>query len=179
MIKDKKIIFFDGDGTLWYPKKTKRTIVPHWIYKITGRNDAHLKELILTPGTLQSLKKIKKNKIITIILSTHPEAGNLADEFLKKNVKYLGIYEYFDEIHTTDPEHKSKGEFIIKILKKRGLAKNKALMIGDNYFYDYCSAKKVGVEAILIDSDYLYKSARKKTNRIVSDLRNIINFSRL
>lgn len=179
MIKDKKIIFFDGDGTLWYPKKTKRTIAPQWIYKITGHKDAHLKELVLAPGTLQLLKKIKKNKIITIILSTHPEAGNLADEFLKRNVKYLGIYEYFDEIHTTDPEHKSKGESIIKILKERGLTKNKALMIGDNYFYDYYSAKKVGVEAVLIDSEYLYEPARKKTYRIVSGLKDIVNFSRL
>lgn len=178
MIKDKKIIFFDGDGTLWYPKKTKRTIAPQWIYKIVDRKDAHLKELIITPGTLQSLKTIKKKKIITIILSTHPEAGKSADEFLKRNVKYLGIYEYFDEIHTTEPEHKSKGEFIVKILKERGLAKNKALMIGDNYFYDYRSAKKVGVEAILIDSDYLYKPARKETDKIVSGLSDIVNFFR-
>lgn len=29
---NKKIIFFDGDGTLWYPKKTKWTKKPHLIY---------------------------------------------------------------------------------------------------------------------------------------------------
>lgn len=179
MIKGKKIIFFDGDGTLWYPKKTKRAVAPQWIYKLAGCKDAHLKELVLAPGTLQVLNEIKKNKIISVILSTHPEAGNLADEFLKMNVKYMGIYEYFDEIHTTKPEHKSKGEFIIRILKKRGLVKSSALMVGDNYFYDYYSAKKVGVEAVLINSDYLYEPARKETDRIVSDLRGIINFSRL
>ena len=29
----KKIIFFDGDGTLWYPKETKHKRNPVWIYK--------------------------------------------------------------------------------------------------------------------------------------------------
>ena len=28
----KKVVFFDGDGTLWYPKTTKRTAAPHWVY---------------------------------------------------------------------------------------------------------------------------------------------------
>jgi hydroxymethylpyrimidine pyrophosphatase-like HAD family hydrolase len=28
----KKIIFFDGDGTLWYPKKTKYKEHPVWLY---------------------------------------------------------------------------------------------------------------------------------------------------
>jgi hypothetical protein len=29
---NKLIIFFDGDGTIWYPKATKRKVKPHWIY---------------------------------------------------------------------------------------------------------------------------------------------------
>ena len=29
---NKTIIFFDGDGTIWYPKNTKRKVAPHWIY---------------------------------------------------------------------------------------------------------------------------------------------------
>ena len=37
----KKIIFFDGDGTLWYPKKTKYKEHPVWLYRdpITKKNN--------------------------------------------------------------------------------------------------------------------------------------------
>lgn len=34
----KKTVFFDGDGTLWYPKTTRRTRKPWWIYLDEAEN---------------------------------------------------------------------------------------------------------------------------------------------
>lgn len=51
----KKIIFFDGDGTLWYPKKTKYSKHPVWIYK-----DKRIKNhLTMTQTSVSTIKKLK------------------------------------------------------------------------------------------------------------------------
>ena len=39
----KKIVFFDGDGTLWYPKDTRHTEPPHWIYHEKRSLDGYCK----------------------------------------------------------------------------------------------------------------------------------------
>jgi len=57
---EKKIIFFDGDGTLWYPRETKYTKAAHWIYDLPGDYKEHVSYLMLIPGVLSTLKKLKK-----------------------------------------------------------------------------------------------------------------------
>ena len=92
--------------------------------------------------------------------------------------KGFDLYLLFDEIHATRENRGSKGEFILRILKERGLAKNKALMIGDSYHWDYKPAKEVGVDALLIESVYMkkdkYGKRVKKTINKFSDILNII-----
>jgi FMN phosphatase YigB (HAD superfamily) len=53
----KKIIFFDADGTLWYPKATKRNKHPVRLYK-DKRYKRHTDHLELTPKTLETLNKL-------------------------------------------------------------------------------------------------------------------------
>ena len=55
----KKIIFLDGDGTLWYPQKTKRTQKPHRIYCDDKIKDNYLEHLELTPNTKETLQDFK------------------------------------------------------------------------------------------------------------------------
>lgn len=153
----KKIIFFDGDGTLWYPKKTKYKKGPWEIYKLAGSHKEHTKHLIMTPTALSTIKKLKKKGIITIILSTHPHPPKIADAIVKHKIKHFNLKELFDEVHATREYHRSKGEFMIKILKKRKIPKNKALMVGDSYNWDYKPAKDVGIDALLIESEYMKK----------------------
>jgi len=166
----KEIIFFDGDGTLWYPKSTKYTKKPHWIYMESKNAKDHYKHLVMIPTVLSALKKLKKMGVITILLSTHPHPPKEADS----KVTHFRLNDLFDEIHATREFHGSKGEFIVKILKERSIPKTKALMVGDHYRWDYKSARDVGVDALLIESEYMQKDIQgrriKKTIKKLSDI---------
>ena len=82
----KEIIFFDGDATLWYPKKTKYQEKPHWIYSLAGTRDNYHKHLIIIPTVLATLKKLKEMKVITVLLSTHPHPPKEADAIIQHKV---------------------------------------------------------------------------------------------
>lgn len=169
----KKIIFFDGDGTIWYPKNTKRKIAPHWIYSDKKIGDKYLEHLILTPSTVATLKKLRKLGLILILLSTHPHTSKEADIVLKKKVIHLKLDGLFDEFYSSRDYPEGKGELIVKILKKKNIPKSKALMIGDSYRYDYLSAKKIGVDAFLIESEYM-ASKGKPVKKVIKQLRDVI-----
>ncbi len=169
----KKIIFFDGDGTIWYPKKTKRKIAPHWIYSDKKIGDKYLEHLILTPSTLTTLEKLRRLGIILILLSTHPHAPKEADMVLKKKVIHLKLEGVFDEFYSSRDYSEGKGELIVRILNKKNIPKSKALMIGDSYRYDYLSAKKVGVDAFLIESEYM-ASKGKRVKKVIKQLKDIV-----
>lgn len=63
----------------------------------------------------------------------------------------------------------------MKILKKRGIAKKDALMVGDNYHWDYKPARDVSVDALLIESDYMQKDPiGKKIKKTIKKLSDII-----
>jgi len=149
----KKIIFFDADGTLWYPKTTKRDRHPVWIYK-DKRYKKYEQHLELIPSTLSTLKKLKSLRIIMVILSTSPHPTKKAHKILKKKVTHFNLEEFFDEVHATKEIPSSKGEYIEKILKERGLSKQSALMVGDSYKWDYSSAQSKGIDALLIQTKY-------------------------
>lgn len=170
----KEIIFFDGDGTLWYPQSTKRTQKPHWIYLKSKNVDDHYKHLIMIPTVLSTLKKLKKKGVTIVLLSTHPHPPEEADSIINHKVEHFKLAELFDEIHATREYHSSKGEFIERILKKRQLPKSKALMVGDHYHWDYEPARTVGVDALLIESDYMkdliHEKRLKRTIKKLSDI---------
>lgn len=165
----KSIIFFDADGTLWYPIKTKHTEKPHWLYRDKSIKDYH-PHLMLIPTVKNTLKKLKELGVITIILSTHPHEIDEAYERINKKVKHFNLGELFTEVHATREYHESKGEYITEILERLNIPKTKALMIGDNYLYDYKPAKDIGVDALLVESDYMKKDKRLKTIKKLSDI---------
>lgn len=161
-MKSKSIIFFDGDGTLWYPKSTKRSVPPHWIYADPAIGDKYLNHIVLTPSTLASLKKLKKHGVKLVVLSTHPHSKAEADKILSNKIRHFKLTGIFDAVYSSRNYPEGKGEKIVAILKKMKIPKAKALMIGDNYNWDYMSAKRVGVDALLIKSDYVQKPRTKK-----------------
>jgi len=140
-------------------KKTKHSIHPVWLYR-DKRVKKHNDHLILIPSVLSTLKRLKKEGVITIILSTHPHAPKEADILLKDKVKHFKLSELFDEVHTTREYHSSKGKFMTKILKKRKIPKSKALMVGDSYMWDIEPAKENGIDALLIESEYEQKQVK-------------------
>jgi len=174
-VKNKKIIFFDGDGTIWYPKSTKRKKAPHWIYSDKKIGNNHLKHLVLTPTALVSLKKLKKLGIALVLLSTHPHPPKEADVILKRKVKHFKLEELFDDFYTSRDNPEGKGEVILKVLRKKHIPKSHALMVGDSYRFDYLSAKKIGVDALLIKSEYMKHPPRgRKIEKTVNGLKDIV-----
>ena len=172
---NKKIIFFDGDGTLWYPKSTKRKKAPHWIYSDKKIGDDHLGHLVLTPGALISLKKLKELRIALVLLSTHPHPRKEADAILKRKVEHFKLWALFDDIYTSRDNPEGKGEVILKILRKRRIPKSQALMVGDSYRFDYLSAKKIGVDALLIKSEYMKHPPRgRKIEKTIGGLKDVV-----
>ena len=171
----KRIIFFDGDGTLWYPKKTKYTKHPVWLYK-DKRFKNHLNHLIMTPSTLSTIKKLKKMGTITIVLSTNPHPPKEADAIVNHRIKHFKLDELFDEVHATREYSGSKGEFMLKILKERKIHKSKALMVGDSYRWDFKPATEQGIDALLIESEY--EPMKKQVKRTIKKLSDIFTHIR-
>lgn len=170
----KEIIFFDGDGTIWYPQKTKYKEKPHWIYSL---KEDHNKYLVLTPTALTTLKKLKKIGIIIVLLSTNSQSEEEANKIIRQRLKYFKLEKLFDEIHATRDFHASKGEFIINILKNRKVAKSKALMVGDKYNWDYKPARDVGIDALLIESEYNKKDIQgKRIKKTIKQLKDVFNY---
>lgn len=173
---NKKIIFFDGDGTLWYPKTTKRTEKPYWVYRDEQTKDNYLKHLTPTPHVKRVLKVLRSHNIICVILSTHPQETEVATAILKEKVVHFRLDKYFDEIHATADYPEAKGEEIVKIIQRLGLTTEDALMVGDSYRWDYMPARSVGVEAILIDSDYHQeKKAKEPVKYLIDELDELIS----
>lgn len=173
----KKIIFFDGDGTLWYPKATKHREKPHWVYHDEKTKSNPNYHLVLTPATTRTLKILKSQRIKTIILSANPYSKKKAYRLMKEKVEYFGIAHLFDEIHATPPKMEAKGEFILDILAKYKLRKKDALMVGDTYLWDCKSAKNVGVESLLIDSSYRLEClSGRQAKRVINKLSDLLNY---
>ena len=174
-VKKKKIIFFDGDGTIWYPKKTKRKKAPHWIYLDKKIGNKYLEHLVLTPQALNSLKKMKKLGFIMVLLSTHPHPPKVADIILKKKIEHFKLEEIFDLYYTSPDNPEGKGNIILKVLRQKHIPKSRALLIGDSYRFDYLSARNVGVDVLLIKSEYLWQPAHgKNVQKIITGLNDVV-----
>jgi phosphoglycolate phosphatase-like HAD superfamily hydrolase len=176
--RKKKIVFFDGDGTLWYPKKTKHSDKSHWIYSLPGTHKDHCHHLMLTPTTVATLKKLKRMGIITIILSAHPQDKKLAYEIINHKIKHFKLAGLFDEVHPTRTDEAEKGRVVLKLLKKYNLPKKSALMVGDNYTWDYKSVRSVGVDALLIKAEHHLKNhpGARRVRRVIDQLKDVLDY---
>jgi magnesium-dependent phosphatase-1 len=172
----KEIIFLDGDGTLWYPKETKHMVSPHWIYKDKHIGKDYLRHLTIIPSVNKTLSKLKKHGIVLVLLSTHPHSHKKATQILKIKVEHFKLSDFFEEYHATPDNPDAKGNVIAEILKRRHVRKSKALMVGDSYRYDYVSARKVGVEALLLETKYTkYLPRGKRPTSTIKNFREIID----
>ncbi len=170
---NKKIIFFDGDGTLWYPKSTKWSKKPNWIYAGLPRSKDYLKHLILTPKVFATLNLLKRQGIILVALSTHPHKRLEADMHMNRKIKHLKLDTIFDFTYTARPFPWGKGKIIESVLKKAKIPKSKAVLIGDSYIYDYLSATKVGVDCILVKTPYLSVPEGKRVKKTIRGLKDL------
>lgn len=143
--------------------------MPDWVYLDKSIKDYHA-HLTMIPTVVNTLKKLKRMGILTVILSTHPHEVKDAYTRLNKKVRHFNLKSFFTEVHATREYHESKGEYITEILQKFSIPKTQALMIGDNYLWDYKPARDIGVDALLIQSDYMKRDKRLKTIKKLSGI---------
>jgi FMN phosphatase YigB (HAD superfamily) len=185
----KKIIFFDGDGTLWYPRRTRYNEKPWWIYKSREVQRDPRKHLILTPGVSQTLKILSGRGIVLAVLSTRPSLQTTNHQIgpeayvrrLKGFARYFHIDRYIDEFRACDPvkgDSDRKDVQILSVLREKGIPKSKALMVGDSYDHDYLPARKAGIDCILINSFSHTKNDRRyrRLRRKIPDLSGIFRY---
>ncbi len=174
----KKIIFFDGDGTLWYPKKTKFNEKPWWVYNDSKTKLNPNKHQILMPDVRKSLGKLKSKGIILVAISTQPQSTKAKrDANLINKLRYFKIEKFFDDIisskiiaNHSKPDTKDKS--MLFILKKRNIPKSQALMIGDSYMHDYLPARKIGIDCVLIEG-FKHTKGDKKRQRLSKKIKNL------
>ena len=149
----KKIIFFDGDGTLWYPKVTKRTEKPHWVYHDKLTKDSYLEHIELTPGTKEVLKWLHDKDIYLVVISANPYAEEIAIKEIKDRIDYFGLSDLFYSYRASEGSDPfGKVVTMLDLIEQLGLNKKDALMVGDSYFYDYVAPKGAGIDAFFIEN---------------------------
>ena len=147
-------MFFDGCGTLWYPGETGRETNPVWIYRDPEAARDPDARLVLTPAARSTLEALRQLGVITALLSTSPHPRRRADQVLRRRVARLGLGELLGELHATGERHPAKGELMVRILARRQLRLDQALMVGDRHMWDTEPARAVGVRALLLRSAY-------------------------
>jgi phosphoglycolate phosphatase-like HAD superfamily hydrolase len=171
----KKIIFLDGDGTLWYPKATKRTQKSHWIYSDPLTKDNYLEHLEITPKTKETLELLRDKGVYLVVISANPYAEEIAIRAIGERLEYFGLIHLFHSHRASsgsDPEGKTA--IMLEVLKDLSLNKEDALMVGDSYFYDYLAAQNAGIDALFIDNEIA-----KMPEVMPTDLRRIKEVSDL
>jgi FMN phosphatase YigB (HAD superfamily) len=171
----KKVIFFDGDGTLWYPAKTKRTVRPHWVYHDPSINNPWA-EFVITPTARETLTELGEMGVKRVLLSTSPQSEEDAIISRIKAARQVDVYHLLDDVQVAPEYVEGKGERIVALLSKYGFKTGDALMVGDTYKWDYESAANVGVEGLLIMSDYQQEYIEKlDKSRVITNLIEVIN----
>jgi phosphoglycolate phosphatase-like HAD superfamily hydrolase len=83
---------------------------------------------------------------------------------MKAKIEYFNLGKVFNYVITAKDRATGKGKEIVRLLKRLKIPKSKALMVGDSYLFDYLSARKVGVDAYLIETDYNMDYRLKRKN---------------
>ena len=150
----KRIVFFDAVGTLWYPKTTRNTIDPGWVYRDKNTKDAVHEHFMLTPTARNTLQQLNHRGVICIIISAVTYPLYMSKVELAKTIKHFKLGNLIQEYHAVNMDGRSKAKLIERILKRLKIKKAQALMVGDSYWADYKFVREKGIEALLMDSEY-------------------------
>lgn len=105
----------------------------------------------------------------------YPHTRRIADIHMKNKLKHLKLDDLFDEISTARPYPWGKGKAMIGILRKKGIPKSKALLVGDSYLYDYQSAKTFEIDCLLLTTPYTrYPVGTKKPLQTITHLQELL-----
>lgn len=81
--------------------------------------------------------------------------SNAQQVFTEGELRYLGIYDYFDKVYLSSDFHckKPDEEFFKKLLDEEGLDPEKTMMIGNNGYDDIATARALGLATCYIRSN--------------------------
>jgi phosphoglycolate phosphatase-like HAD superfamily hydrolase len=171
----KKVIFFDGDGTLWYPEDTKRTKVPHWVYLDESISNP-IAEFVITPTTAETLQRLGEMGIKRVLLSTSPLPEEEAIMHRIRVAQHVDVHHLLDDILVAPDYPAGKGEQIRKWLEEHDMQADDALMVGDMYTWDLKSARDVGVDGLLVESDYQQEHIRElEANQVIDQVSGLLS----
>lgn len=145
-----RIVFLDGDGTLWYPRVSRNTKPPHWVYD----QPRALERMTLVPKARQALRRLRLMRVLLVLVSTHPFSARHSRRVLMKKVRHFGLMNIFEHIVATPTTESAKASAILRILARHRIPRGQALMVGDSYRWDYEPARTHQIPALLIESRY-------------------------
>jgi len=166
----KRVVFFDGDGIIWYPRGRKKETPPYLIYRKYKKERDYLPRLKLAYGIVKTLKKLKKEGKTLILISTMPYDSVKANKLLDNKIRYFKLDNIFHEWYAIENIQEAKGLFMVELLKEKNILKKHALIVGDSYRYDYLSAKKVNIEALLLENPYTKIFPKAKNIKTIKNI---------
>ena len=151
---------------LYYKECGFNTDIEH--FKIVGNkfhayyNDLSYKEVKLFKNVIKVLETLKKDHTIVCLSASMQQT-------LEKQLKFYGIYDYFDYIvGLSDTYANSKEEVAIKFMKENNIDSSSSLFVGDS-IHDYEVASAINVDCILVATGHTSKERLIKTNCKVND----------
>lgn len=171
----KEVVFFDGDGTLWYPRSTLRTRKPHWVYLDEAIADP-IAEMVVTPQAESTLRELGKRGIQRVLMSTSPLEEEEALAHRIAIAEHVGIIDLLDDINVAPEVANGKGLRIAAWLLRHNVSSDRALMVGDTYQWDIVAANGVGVDGLLLDSEHEAEVIRNNgvIDIVINDLSDIL-----
>jgi len=150
-------VFFDAEGTLYGPREGK-TCEEFWNHD--ERTAERAKEhFALDPDVPRLLQALKDRGHRLYVLSRNVE------QVLFPLMSHFGIRKYFDEVVIRE----DKAKFLVEFRRRKGLAADQIVMVGDTPELDIRPVKENGIKAIHLDC-----SGKPRIPETVSALRQVL-----
>lgn len=131
-------------------------------------NKLSYNECSIFDDVILTLKTLKEKATIVCLSAS-------LQQTLEKQLKYYGIYEYFDFIVGLNDTHaNSKVDAAISFMNENQIDSSSALFIGDS-IHDLEVANAINVECVLVSTGHTTKERLlNETNNVVDHLKNIL-----
>lgn len=128
-----------------------------------------------------SYKEAKIFEDVKLVLQTLKEKATIIclsaslQQTLEKQLKYYGIYEYFDFVIGLNDTHANSKESVAKeFVENKNMNKSNTLFIGDS-IHDLEVAEAIDVSCVLVSTGHTNKDRLLKTNcKVIDNLKELI-----
>ncbi len=157
-------------------EKTHNTIESDVILKLYNTYwDTFLKNMKLQKGVIQTLKKLKRLKIKTAIIS------DLTTNIQLRKMSRLGITPFIDVLVTSEEAGSEKPNPIMFLLalNKLNTLPSEAIIVGDNPINDIEGGNSVGIDTVLLSNkkstQFKFNQDYQKPNYTIKKITEILN----